>query len=1524
MSATGVGVGEHLLLQDKLSVTWQAVPFSSRHVHRMALPQGLSCAEIVAQVPDLDTRAFLEMGTFCVNGEVVPREMWHLVRPKSRNDVIVTMHMPIRGGGGGGGKDVLRIVAAIALVVVASAITGGAAAGLFGTGTLAAGSLGAQILAGAITVGGALLLGAFVKPPSAKPEEAQSQEEGGTASLQGNTLKRGAGIPRVVGTHRVYPPFLSQPLIDVNGYDEVVEGVYGLAGPHQLRNIKFGDTFADEIDADQLSYQFYELIPGEGGIDDDVQIMLHFNGEQDSIKFVDSSSSTRDFTLNGSVFLDKAARWLGFTAAYFGGSSSFLSTATTPDFTLGDNDWQVDGFFEWDTSPTVEGRICGHSDASLTAAGSSFYVYKDTSGKLNLWLSDGSTGTTVLTSSSVVNTGRHHFIAARIGNTIGLWVDGILEDTAAFTGTVPACGEVFGVGNRGVNSVINNWQGWIDEFRFTVGKAWVSEFANVQVPQVEHKPADPDLVTRYGKSGAPNILLSKHRISNDEATQGTRDKLSNQSVPQLSLPQSQSVTIRGRQLDEVWVTLGFQGLFYTEDDPDFEQDWFFGIPFRVRVRALGSAEWVQCPEFHIHERRTASFPRLIVFRWDSDTTMPSGVPNEVPPERKGWKAAYSSVPVQNVAPVGIGGWTADDHFYAGSGDTYMTADNFDTTGLRNMRMSTERVEFFLDGLVDKGSIEVEIRRGQLYVADEFTYSTYNLSTDPPADNLSDGIYDLFGYATLNATDEVVILKQSNASDQVVIARTSAVWNEAPVARKGEFAAIYVQATGRSLDALSVEASGLVPDWDGEEWTGLNVTSNPAPHYRDVLTGRLNDNRIPESMVNDETLLEWRQRCLDLNFQCNAVFSSEQVDRVLEVIASCGYARPRQAELWDVAQDRDFSNTAPVQMFNPRNMRGFRWEKAFLRHRPDGLRVRFNDADDDYVERTLVVPRLGVIAPAAGRLEEIRYDGIVYEIDAVFKAVYDQQQVIDRFTFYYGEVDAEILVCRRGDLVLVQHDTMSSVAGFSRVLDVSGTDGDVASITLDGSVSPIDSFFESSPVFFEEPTDFFTNDVGVAIRLKDGTVIMFNAEVSEDGFTLTPTAELGNYNTDMLERECLVSTGRLLRSTRRMLVYDIRPRGDLSAEVTFVDEAPDLWQFPEPVQVEEAFMRNRIINGDMRLDQREEGAVHTIVDETDTYTLDRWCAYNRDSAGSTSRFSIQQLTTDPPPGFTHYLRAEVISPTSPLPDEDYYAFFYTFAESDLQEIDWGTSNGKQMSLSFNVRVSEVGTYTGRVLLEPSGLAYIFTMSIPVADTWVRRVITIPAPPTSPPLFDGRTGRAGRIEWSLGLGDDFLTVSEVNQWIVSSTLAGVDGQINLVETNGATFDITGVQFEVGAATQFEWLPLSFVKQLAYPYFQAFRQEMGQTTLGTGYAVSTTQARIAMPLFAPMRAVPRVSIPDDTMFRLLHAATATASTDVAVASPDESSLNVLNLLVSVAAGLTAGQGVAFGTDDTAAELFAEAELF
>jgi hypothetical protein len=69
------------------------------------------------------------------------------------------------------------------------------------------------------------------------------------------------------------------------------------------------------------------------------------------------------------------------------------------------------------------------------------------------------------------------------------------------------------------------------------------------------------------------------------------------------------------------------------------------------------------------------------------------------------------------------------------------------------------------------------------------------------------------------------------------------------------------------------------------------------------------------------------------------------------------------------------------------------------------------------------------------------------------------------------------------------------------------------------------------------------------------------------------------------------------------------------------------------------LKNRIINGDMRIDQRNAGASVTPSGDP-VYTLDRWYI----TQSQNSKFTIQQNagSVTPPSGYKNYLGATVVS------------------------------------------------------------------------------------------------------------------------------------------------------------------------------------------------------------------------------------------------------------------------------------------
>jgi hypothetical protein len=220
-------------------------------------------------------------------------------------------------------------------------------------------------------------------------------------------------------------------------------------------------------------------------------------------------------------------------------------------------------------------------------------------------------------------------------------------------------------------------------------------------------------------------------------------------------------------------------------------------------------------------------------------------------------------------------------------------------------------------------------------------------------------------------------------------------------------------------------------------------------------------------------------------------------------------------------------------------------------------------------------------------------------------------------------------------------------------------------------------------------------------------------------------------------------------------------------------------------------RNRIINGDMRIDQRNAGASVTATSSF-PFSVDRWWGYE-DATGS---FTMQRSTTAPA-GFTNSVVLTVSSADTSLGAAEQYIFNQSIEGLNVSDLGWGTANAKTVTLSFWVRSSVTGTYPVAIINSASNRSYVSTYSISSANTFEYKTITIPGDTSGTWLTDNGIGLM--VRFSLGAGSDFQTTA--NQWNGSYELT-TSSCTNLMATSGATLHLTGVQLEVGSvATPFE---------------------------------------------------------------------------------------------------------------------------
>jgi hypothetical protein len=277
-------------------------------------------------------------------------------------------------------------------------------------------------------------------------------------------------------------------------------------------------------------------------------------------------------------------------------------------------------------------------------------------------------------------------------------------------------------------------------------------------------------------------------------------------------------------------------------------------------------------------------------------------------------------------------------------------------------------------------------------------------------------------------------------------------------------------------------------------------------------------------------------------------------------------------------------------------------------------------------------------------------------------------------------------------------------------------------------------------------------------------------------------------------------------------------------------------------------KNRIINGNMVINQR--GGTISASDSGWTYGLDRWAAYQNIAS---SKFTIQQSSTAPT-GFTNSLLATSSSAYS-VGSGDFFGIRQPIEGFNTADLAWGTANAKTVTLSFWVRCSVTGTFAGFIQDSNAGTAqYPFTYTVNAANTFEYKTVTIVGPTIGSWQTNSNGGPA--VVFNMGVGSSFFGTANV--W-TASAIYGVSGQTNLVATNGATWFLTGVQFEVGTqATTFTTAGGSYGAELLLCY-RYYYQLGGDTAYQSINTVAWYTAADAVGYFSypvTMRTAPSIA--------------------------------------------------------------------
>ena len=272
-------------------------------------------------------------------------------------------------------------------------------------------------------------------------------------------------------------------------------------------------------------------------------------------------------------------------------------------------------------------------------------------------------------------------------------------------------------------------------------------------------------------------------------------------------------------------------------------------------------------------------------------------------------------------------------------------------------------------------------------------------------------------------------------------------------------------------------------------------------------------------------------------------------------------------------------------------------------------------------------------------------------------------------------------------------------------------------------------------------------------------------------------------------------------------------------------------------------RNLVMNGAMRIDQRNDGSAVTVPNGNATFITDRFKIFE-----DTDGVVTGQRVADAPVGFFSSLKIDCTTADTSLSASQRLICAYRIEGSDFEHLNFGTANAKTMTLSFYVKSNLTGTFGGVVKNSGDNRVYIFSYSISSANTWERKSVTIAGDTGGTWLVGNNTGLT--INWGLALGSNW--VSSAGNWGTTDR-HGVTGQQNLLSSTSNEWLLTGVQLEEGSvATSFEHKFIGQDLQDCQRYYQIVR---GATR--NDYR-SNNRARTGnnMNYFTEMRANPTAS--------------------------------------------------------------------
>ena len=286
-------------------------------------------------------------------------------------------------------------------------------------------------------------------------------------------------------------------------------------------------------------------------------------------------------------------------------------------------------------------------------------------------------------------------------------------------------------------------------------------------------------------------------------------------------------------------------------------------------------------------------------------------------------------------------------------------------------------------------------------------------------------------------------------------------------------------------------------------------------------------------------------------------------------------------------------------------------------------------------------------------------------------------------------------------------------------------------------------------------------------------------------------------------------------------------------------------------------KNIVINGDFRIAQRGLSSTATGMQ-----TVDRFAVYNTgvDEAPTQAQADVASGTTPYTLGFRKSLKITNGNQTSGAGAAKYIWIQSIFEGQDFATSGWNyKSDSSFITVSFWVKSSVAQNFYGYVrTVDGSSYLYPFETGSLSADTWTKVTKTISG--NSNLQIDNDNGHGFQLNILPYFGSGYTGTINLNTWVAyNSSVRVPDNTTTWYTTNDSTFEITGVQIEVGSVgTSFDFR--SFGDELLK--CQRYCQKLGASNgtydcMSVGNAIYNTLGFVPHRLTVTMRSTPSFTL-------------------------------------------------------------------